>query len=214
MALTQAQWFAKLKSFVPGWKFDRDSEINAPAVYQGTAQVLSEADGQNEYFIEQTFILTEENPYLALQGFERGLTQLPLESDAQFKDRVRNIKNITDLPDLQSLVDSQLIVGVSTFIEHFNAGPCLNRHSFLNRDEIFIEKHYNWFTVIVPPQKHPPYSFLDVGNGEANSTFGNRGFFAGSDTTLPIGKLLAVIDQILAANKAFGVAYRLYEGTH
>ncbi len=214
MAFSQPQWYARLKSFVQAWRFDKDAEVNAPAIYNGAAKILSEADAITDYFENQTFIQIAENPYLGLHGFERGLTQLPLESNAQFASRIANIKNTSDVPDLKAVIDSQLLVGPSTFREHFNDGPHLNRRSFLNRNEIFIQKHYNWFTVIVPPQKHAPFSFIDHGNGAVNGSFGSRGFFAGSNTTLPVGKLLSVIDQILAVDKAFGVGYRLYEGKH
>lgn len=214
MAFTQAQWYAKLKSFVPAWLFEKDGEIYTPAVYQGTAEVLAEADALDDYFNTQTFIQESENPYLAEHGFERGLTQLPLESDADFAFRVANLKGLSDLPDLQALIETVLLVKGSIFREHYAGGPCLNRGSFLNRNEVIITKHYNWFTVIVPPQKHVPYSFLDHGNTAHYAAFGNRGFFAGSLTTLPVGKVLSVVDQLIKKNKAFGVGYRLYEGKH
>lgn len=214
MAFTQAQWYAKLKSFVPGWIFEKDGQVNAPAVYNGAAKVLAGADTIDDYFWTQTFIQDSENPYLAIHGFERGLTQLPLESDANFALRIANLKGTSDLPDLRALVETVLLVKGSIFREHYAGGPCLARGSFLNRYEIIIDKHYNWFSVIVPPQKHVPYSFLCHGNGALHAAFCARGNFAGESGTLATGIVMSVVDEILQVNKSFGVGYRLFEATH
>lgn len=202
MALTQQQWYNKLRSWVPTWYFE--TEKYNDAIFQGWAKVFSQAQQNAEDHQKQNFILQCETLFLDLQGDERNYKRLPRETNPVYAKRVQSLLNKSNGPSIQDLVNEILIVGTCTLREH-GLGDiiCANRGSFLNRREVFTNIYYNTFTLIVERQIHPPYSFLN------RSYFLSRGNFLGSnhsDQTV-FDLILEVVNNV----KAAGTLYRVLE---
>jgi len=183
MALSQEQWLKKLKNLVPTWVFERNTENNA--VFSGIAKILEQSQLDYEAHISETFIDEGSNDYVELHGDERSVERLAGETLSSYRERVKRIVNNSNVPAIKSLVDSLLIRGESTIIEHTSqSGNFFNRDSYLNRNIIDFEVLYNAFTILI-----------DFLNGSSIS----------SDT---------VFENIIKAvnkNKAYGTVYRLIE---
>lgn len=202
MALSQAQWLAKLKSWVPDWYF-QTSHYNE-AIFSGWALVFSEVQQNADQFFAQTLITESEDEYLDLHGFERGFFRLPLEINPSYAKRVQSLLNQSNPPAIEDLVNSVLIVGTCTIREHgFGDIICLNRGSFLNRSEVYTDSYYNTFTIIVDEQIHAPYSFLSRG-----CFFDRSNFFGTSQSDVTVFDLIL---QIVNNVKAAGTLYRVLE---
>lgn len=205
MALTQAQWYEKLKTWIPGWWFEETGYNEA--VLQGLAAVFSASQQNGDDHQAQTYITRADAPFLDAHGDERNVERLPSESNLTYSTRIRNIVNQSNLPDLKSLVDAVLIAGESTFFEHadLRTHAFFNRESFYNRREIYTDLSYNVFSIVLEKQLHEPYSFLN------REYFTNRLDFAGSNESSQ-----DVFDQVAAIvnkAKAGGVMYRITERT-
>jgi hypothetical protein len=202
MGLSQAQFFAKIKSWVPEWYFESE-EFNI-AIFQGFAKVLANLQQNAEDHQKQRFIGLAESLFLDLHGAQRGFFRLPRETNPVYASRVRSLLNRSNPPALEALVNSVLIVGTCTIREH-GLGDiiCANRGSFLNRREVFTDNYYNSFTIIVDRQIHPPYSFLN------REYFANRGDFLGSNTSDQT--VFDLILEVVNTNKAAGTLYRVLE---
>jgi len=201
MALTKAQWFAKLKSWVPAWVFQRSDRNEA--IFLGMAKTFEQMQGDVDAHFAETFIGSASGEFLDLHGHERSVPRLPGELDIPYRPRIRTIKNSSNCPTLKELVDSQLLNGESQFIEHGDINNFLNREAFLNRDIINTKYTYNAFTVLVDNQRRPSESFLN------REDFCNRQDFIGQ-----LESSVSFFDrivQIINTNKAFGVFYRLIE---
>jgi len=202
MAQSQAQWYEKLKGFVPKWWFEQ--EKLAPAIFQAMAAVYAEAELKIENNQKETFILQADGDYLDAHGDERTVPRLPSEADDFYRQRVRNIVNSSNYPDIKALVDSLLINGESTIREHaYGDIVCFSRESFYSRAEVLTDAWYNVFSIIVDNQLHEPYSFYSREN------FLSREDFVGS-TTSDI-KIFEQIVEAVNKSKAIGVQYRLLE---
>jgi hypothetical protein len=201
MALTKDQWFKKLSSLVQPWV---TQETNARSVFKGMAAILEQAQLDYEKHISETFIDTATDEYVALQGNERSVFRLNGESLSSYRSRVKRIVNQSNLPAIKALVDSLLIRGESTIIEHSQfSGSFLNREFFLNRNIIDYQVLYNAFTILIDFQIPEATSFYNRGS------FLNREFLTGS--SLSSDEVFNNIIQAVNANKAYGTVYRLIE---
>jgi hypothetical protein len=202
MALNQAEWYEKLKGFVPKWWFEK--EETAPAIFQAMASVFADAERSIENNAKSTFILQSEAEVTDAHGDERNVERLPAEADPFYRERIRNIVNNSNYPTIKALVDSLLINGECVIREHFYGDMCFfSRENFMSRGEILTNSFYNVFSIIVDNQLHEPYSFLSREN------FLSREDFYGSTSSD-----IKIFEQIVAAvnkSKAFGVLYRLLE---
>lgn len=201
-ALTKAQWYAKLKGWVPIW-FQKD-QTRATAILQAMAQILAARHTEMIEHLEQTFISIADAPTLDLHGDERSLTRLSGETDANYSIRIRNIINQSYCAAIKILVDQFLINGECIIIEDYNAQIFCDREVFLSRDTILLtDTILNTFTILVPKQLHTPYSFLD------REYFAEREDFIGAaESNLEVFEL--ILEAVNAA-KAVGTFYRIIE---
>lgn len=198
--LNQDQWEEKLKNLVPSWVTKGDKSL---AVFKSIAKVLEQSQSDYVAHFEETFIDTGSNEYVELQGLERSVERLDEENLSSYRQRVKLITNQSDLPNIKKVVDSMLIRGTSTIIEHHEASNFFGRSSFLNRNIIDYEVLYNAFTILIDFQIPEATSFL---NREA---FLNREFLNGS--SISSDKVFKNIIKAVNKNKAFGTVYRLIE---
>lgn len=201
MNLNKDEWYEKLKGLVPGWVFEK--EPNTHAVFKGMAALLEQAQSDVCDHVEQSFIGNAEAEILDLHGDQRNKPRLLGEFDPPYRQRVRTIENSSNCPDISDIVDTQLIRGKSTVIEHTNQENFLNRAGFLNRNLISFEVLYNAYTILVPNQVPEADQFLNVG------TFTNREATLGTNES-SIALFNAIVE---AVNKeiAYGTVYRLIE---
>ena len=202
MALTQEQWFKKLKNLVPSWVLSENVEANA--VFQGLAKTFYQVQSDYLQHVQETKVDESTRDYIELAGSERSVTRFDGESLASYRRRVKQIVNNSNLTAIKAIVDSLLIRGESTIIEHSrNSGNFLDRSSYLDRNIIDYEVLYNAFTILIDYQIPEAVTFLDRG------IYSDRGFIQGSDTSV-----LSVFENIVQAvnkNKAYGTVYRLIE---
>lgn len=202
MALTQEQWFKKLKGYVPRWVFAKKPENEA--VFKAFAKVLQQTQLDYEQHISEAFIDEGSSEYVELHGDERSVDRFPGEVLSSYRSRVKKIINNSNVPALKSLVDALLIRGESTIIEHDEQlGNFLNRESFLNRNIIDYDVLYNAFTIIIDFQVPDATSFYN------DEVFLNREFLSGSNTSSD--EVFSNIIKTVNKNKAYGTVYRLIE---
>lgn len=202
MALTQQQWFGKIKTFLPNWFFEEEELQEAHL--QALSLVMASVDTDCDEHLEQTFIKDSEGDFLNAHGDERCIERLSGEFDAQYCVRVQRLTNQSNCPDIKTLVDSFLMVGESIVVEDPDALVFLDREQFLNREEILITEIYNAFSILVEKQVHEPFSFLD-----REESFMDREFFLGMQESSEY-----VFDLILEGvngTKACGTLYRIIE---
>lgn len=201
MALTQAQWFEKLKGFVPAWYFEQ--EHYQVAHFQALALLLSQAQEYGEERRDAAFITTGTDPELDLQGYEVNVDRLPGEFDSLYRPRIQSLANQVNRIAIKRLVDALLIMGQSVIVEDFDADLFFDRDIYADRGYLLVTAIYNTFTIVVENQKHSPYSFMD------REYFNDREDFIGTNESPQ-----SIFDAIVAAvnqAKAFGVLYRVAE---
>lgn len=202
MALSQDQWFKKLKNWVPSWFFE--NEKYQVAYLKALAKVLSAVQTDVEATQAETFILTSSAPYLDLHGSERGTARVADELDGSYKVRVQSLGNNVNVPALKAIVDAILQVGECTIIEDFEGITFLNREVFFDRGELIIlEEIYNAFSIIIDNQRP-----------EAMSYFNRENFMDRSDYITSLVTPDSVFNSIVQAvndNKAYGFLYRVIE---
>jgi hypothetical protein len=202
MALSQDQWFTKLKNLIPSWVFEKN--VENVAIFKGLAKVLEQSQLDAEQHIAETFIDEATAEYVSLHGEERSVIQFEGETLSAYRERVKRIVNKSNIPAIKELVDSLLIRGESTIIEHTDTvGNFLNRESFLNRNIIDFDVLYNAFTILIDYQIPEPTSFFD------REAFLDREFLNGSNTSSDtvFNNIIKTVNQ----NKAYGTVYRLIE---
>lgn len=204
MALSQAQWYEKLKQLVPSWVFEKE-KFNV-ALFQGMAKVLEQSQIQYEDHLKETFIDTAGETFLDIHADERSIDRLPSDSISTYRQKIKNILNNSNCPSLKNLVDSLLIRGESTIVEHYAAENFMDRGAFLNRNVIGVDVIYNAFTILVDYQIPEPSGFY------SRESFFNREFLQGSNESLD--SVFDNIVQTVNKNKAFGTVYRLIERTN
>lgn len=180
-ALTQAQWFAKLKGWVPTWVFE--TEYYQVAVFQALAKLLNEADVLNYDKFAQTFITQAIGDILDQHGYERGVIRYSGELDVDYAERIRSFTSSLDPVTLKNIVDSFLLVGECTLIEHDIDGCFLDVECFFDRRNVLTDRFYCYFTFV----------------------FDYQG--AGSGVTDQIQKAIPVVN----AAKALGTLYTMTE---
>lgn len=201
MALTKAQWYEKLKGFVPSWFLEEEEYQKAHLM--GLAAVMEKLQLEVDNHVAQTFISQSEGEYLDAHGDERNIDRLTNELDAQYQLRVRNLNNTSNIPSIKSIVDKFLIIGESTIIEDYNSAFFFDREAFLNRSYIFFDEIYNAFSVIVEKQIHAPYSFVNREN------FLDRSDYVG--TTESSDYVFSLILEAVNKAKALGTLFRIIE---
>ena len=202
MALSQAQWYSKLKSWVPTWFFG--SEQYQLAHWQALAKVLANIQLESEAQRDETFILRSSGDIPDLHGNERTVIRLDSELAGTYKDRIRNISNKVNKPDLKSIVDSLLYIGECSILEDYEGAGFCDRGEYIDRDFIVsLEDIYNAFTVIFQSQVPQPFAYLDRDN------FLDRDIYAGS-LTAPDAFFTAIV-QAIEENKALGTLFRVIE---
>lgn len=201
MALTQEQWFQKLKGFVPEWWFEQE-RYNV-AVFQAMAKMLSQVQTDAESYVRETFIAQSTAPVLDAHGDERSLDRLTGESDSAYSLRVRKFINQSNKSALKAIVDAILSFGECE-IREGGVDLCFaNRSSFYSRDEFLTERHYNYFMIVVDRQAPPTLSFA------SRSYFASRGAYVGNGETQS-----AVYESVIEAvnkAKALGTLYQIVE---
>lgn len=178
MALSQAQWFAKLKSWVPTW-FVQESSGYAVAHMKALAKVLSQMQTDSEDETSQTFLLEATGSYLDLHGSERGVIRYSGETDDAYRERIRYLLNTTSYSSLLAVLTAALNNGTPRIIENRNYG-FFDDALFFDSGEIWLDKTkwWNWLTVLIPAQ-----------NVNDHAT------------------IRAAIVQLMNRNKALGVTY-------
>lgn len=155
MALTQAQWLEKLKSFLPAWFFQE--EHYQEAHFNALAKLLATLQADCEEHKAATFITQAEDEYLDSLGEERSTPRIDGESDATYAARVRNLANQSNKQAIKALVDDLLIVGTCIIAEDdYGGGTFCDRGEYANRAALLIERIRNTFTVLVDKQTGDP----------------------------------------------------------
>ena len=202
MALSQTQWLAKLKKFVPGWVFSQANHFNE-AIFSGIAKVFERIQLDYEDHTRQTFIADSDGEYLDLHGSERRTIRIAGENDPTYAPRIQVLKNKSSCPKIKEIVDNLLLVGIATVQEDFDSTIFADREHFINRGEIIIDIIRWAFTILLDRQIHAPYSFLD------REHFADREDFVGEAETSDL--IYASVLEAVSNAKAFGVLYRIIE---
>jgi hypothetical protein len=204
MALTQSEWFDKLKSFVPGWRFSSDSAPTI-AVFQAVAAVLAAVEEDSEDQFNATFLTRSVTPVLDLLGNERSIPRIPDEPPALYVARMQQITSHTNKPDIAAMIDSLLIIPGVKILEAPVDSPYCSRGTFCSRDTYLMELRQNYFIAVIPKQTHDPYSFL------SRSNFCSRSNFIGSldVTSTAYTTIIAAVNAL----KALGVMWGLVEAS-
>lgn len=209
MALTQEQWYQKIKKFVPSWWFERESLSGgalSPALFRAMAALFQQIQQDTDDAQAATFITGATSPILDLLGDERSRARLSLELDPAYRTRIQRITSQTDLDDIQTAVDALLLIPPCTIQEAPLTSLYCSRSTFCSRDQFFLNYLRNAFLIVVPRQTHAPYSFT------SRSMFCSRSSFAGSNVTSNsiYSSIIATVD----AMKADGVLYGIVESQH
>jgi hypothetical protein len=181
MALTQDQWYEKMKSWVPAWWFEQE-KYNV-AVFKAIAEVMSQVESDLEAHQGETFIAQAAGQFLDAHGDERSVERDSGELDALYSGRVRNMVSVANAPAIKSLVDALLLVGSCTIREHMYDSLFMSRDSFYSRREVYTSIFYDAFTIVVS----------------------NQGVGAAADT------MMAALARAVDEAKALGTLYRVTE---
>ena len=198
---TQAQWYERLKGWVPAWWFEE--EENNEAVFQAIAAVCAKLDSVGLQHVTQTFICQAEAGYLDEHGAERNTPRFAGELDVQYRIRVKNIINSSNCPAIKGIVDALLDVGEATIVEDFDSAIFLNSEEFYNRGSILVTEIMNTFSIIVDNQVHAPYSFYT-----REYFYGREHFIGTNESSL---ELFQLIVEAVNRAKALGTLYRVIE---
>jgi len=200
--LAKADWYAKLKTFVPTWVWEE--EVLTLAWGSALAKCCEQLQVKLAQHISDTFIMQSAAGVLDSHGAERSVTRLTGELDTTYAVRVQNLFNQSNEPALIALINKVLVAGFARIQDDFNSTPCCNRSFFASRAAIFLSSPMtNGWSVVVNKQTHAPYSFCD------RSYFANRSNFVG--TCVSLDSVFTSIKQICDDNKAMGTLYRIYE---
>lgn len=182
MGLSQDQWYAKLRTFLPSWYFEEEN-LNF-ADMMALAKALAAAQEDADFIFDQTFIEEAEAPYLDLHGEERQVPRLPGEADhPSYSGRIRHIRSTTGEDNIFNQIKSVLNNGEPILLENMEYGFAGDDIFAGEEDAFYISKRktYNRFTVIVPGQE-----------------------------VLDDSEILEHIVEAVDRNKALGVAYDVY----
>lgn len=201
--LSQSEWYAKLKAFLPNWFWE--SEEITKAHFEALAGLLEAVQQDVADHVDGTFITRATGEYLDAHGGERRVTRLPGEVDPQYSSRVQNLFNQSNVPDIKAFVDEVLVNGEARLQEDFESVIFADRSWFCNRAAVFTDKPYhNTFSVVVNKQVHEAFSFT------------SREYFLDREesflsTSESLDFVFELIVQIVDDLKAFGTFYRVIE---
>jgi hypothetical protein len=181
MKLTKDEWYIKLKSLVPSWVLYDGEKIQA--VFKGMAAILEQSQQDAVDHIDETFIDKADTDYLDQHGVERVKERLIAEDNLAYSKRIKLIKNASNINDLLTIVNNQLVNGEALIIEGYDQKNFCNVDAFLNRNTYSNDHIWNAFTIIVENQGDP----------------------------LATANLFANIISAVNKEKAFGIVYRLIE---
>jgi len=151
MALTQSQWYDKLKQFLPKWFFEQEN-LQAAHV-QAVAKVLEQLQSDVDDHIAATFVLQATGEELDQHGSERGIPRQTGEADSSYEKRVQNLWNIANRPDIQALVDSLLTTGAATITEdQIDGNVFTDREDFVDRGQLITDSILSGFSVVIDNQ--------------------------------------------------------------
>lgn len=202
--MTKAQWYSKIRSFLPEWFFQNESLQKA--VLSGISRGLEELTEEcAQKAFESTFILRAEGEFLVALGSERSKAMLDGEKIENYRTRVRRITSHSDVVSLKAIVDSLLLIPGCEIRQAPQDSPYVSRGSFCSRGDMVLELTDNYFLIVVPRQTHAPYSFADRAN------FTSRFDFVGSET-ITVDVFNSVVQAVNDA-KAKGVMWGLIEKT-
>jgi hypothetical protein len=202
MALTQDEWYDKLRSWVPSWFFERP--IYQVAYFKALAATLAQAQADAAEHLGETFLLQGTEPFLDAQGDERSVDRLTLEADDVYARRVQRLVAQVDKVSIKAIVDGIIRNAECKVIEGWEANYCV-RETFMSRDEYLTDYRYNAFTIVTPANtsQHEPYSFCD------REAFCDREDWVGTVTLTE--DVYASIVAALNQAKALGTLYRIVE---
>jgi hypothetical protein len=181
-ALTQQQWYDKIKRFLPSWYFEDLNHQHGHLM--GLSKLMETFQADVAAHIGETFIETAAGDFLDEHGDERTVLRLSGELDPSYRERIRILTNTVTYTNLKNLVDALLdsgnlltedgdglltedgegldAAGRSYLFENWNYGY------FDDGDDetaLFIDapnsvwldgtKVYNWLTFIIPTQPSP-----------------------------------------------------------
>lgn len=202
--MTIDQWYDKIKACVPKWFFE--DEIVQKAVLYGWARIFYEIEANIQDHVDQTFLTKAVEDLLLEHGAERSVDKISGELESQYRIRIRNISNKSNIIDIKSIVDQLLMIGECILIEDYNNNLFMDREAFMNRGNVLAETIKNTFSIVIDKQLHAPYAYSD------REYFLNReDFMSTTESSLNIFTLVA--DAVNRA-KAFGTLYRLIERTN
>jgi hypothetical protein len=153
MAISQAQFYEKLKGWVPDWVFE--SENLQVAIFQAMAKVFANAHAELLALKVETFIETATAETLDLHGYERSVTRNDSEADANYSLRIRNRATALDKNTIEATVNSFLPSGACTVEEHDYEGTFCDRDYLVADDDprkVFSDINYCVFSIIIPKQ--------------------------------------------------------------
>jgi hypothetical protein len=152
MALTQDQWFTRLKRWVPYW-FLAEEEHNI-AILQGIAKLLAERSAEVDTLVANTFIETATTEWLQLIGHERSVDLMSGETLAQYRVRIRNSNTTAKLSDedIENIVESLITSGTFWVRDDFHGSSFCDRSYFCNRRDVIFSMVKDGFTIFVDNQ--------------------------------------------------------------
>jgi hypothetical protein len=200
-SFTEQEWYERIVSFIPSWYFEDKEAQEAHA--RGLAAIMVAIDEDIRDQVNQTFISLSTGDNLNEHGRERSVTRLPGEFDAQYRERVRNIKNESNRPDIQAAVNNILMVGTAEIREDFQGLAFVSRGEYVNRGTIILDQIVNAFSILVDKQIHEPYSFV------GRELFADREDYVGTVTSSDY--VFDLLLEVVNTNKALGTLYRVIE---
>lgn len=201
MALTQEQWYQKLRSWVPTWWFE--TEKYNVAFFRAMAAVFAQVETDAEAHSTETYLTESAAPFLDAHGNERRITRLPNETNAAFLVRVRNISNSSNRIAIKLMVDSLLASGTCEIREAWNELWYCDSGAYCDDNVFLFDRYLNAFLILLDPQVATPFDYCD------RSAYADRALYSAQ----AIG-VNSVYDSIVTAVnkiKAFGVSYMIVE---
>jgi hypothetical protein len=174
MALTQTDWYERLKAWVPGWVFEGDDSEVSDAVFYAMAKLLSTMDDERAELLLFTYIDSAVTPYLELLGDERSVDRLSGESNALYRQRIktRNISSKCSYPEIDAIAQDAMTVNV-VVKEDQKWGFFCDAGSYLNRGDILFDWIENGgFSVIVDRGADPDEVEAMILSINRNKAFG------------------------------------------
>lgn len=204
MAQTQAQWFKKIKRWVPEWVFQE--EAKAEAIFQAIAKLLAERQTEIADLVSKTFIDEATAEWLDMLGAERSVDRISGELDGDYRPRIRSkhLVSKVDRFSLQDIVNALLIRGVAVIKEDWE-GAIFEGSSYYNNAEVFIDEIKDAWTIVVDKQVPEAELFCD------SEGFLDLQYFIGAvESDIELFDLIA---KAIYDNKAFGTLFRIIERT-